>query len=984
MSDNNNRPRGPIGGRPGGPTRGPRRTGARPSAVVVEKKKKRLVIPGGASTGSAGVKPKIQLTPKNTPTPPAPAPAPIPTPTPAPVEAPVAAVEAPVPAPDAPATPAPVATAPVEAPVAVAPQPVEAAAAATPVDAKAVDTPKTDSVATRSTSGPQAATIKTGGANKAPTLAPPLVSAAEARPLPTPKPKPKPKPRPAAPRVSDADIAQAARNLGLSVAEYRARQEALMKAQAQSVERAARKAEEAAARQARMIDEQTKLEAKKKAEEDAELKRIEADDAAKREKEKDEKERLQRKSVGSPLERKEGEELSEIEKAGGRIKKKRNTPPPTRSKGDTKRRRGKLTIVSALSGNDERQRSLAAVKRKRERERQRRMGGSGSREKVQREVVVPETITIADLANRMAERGADVVKYLMQQGTMSTMNDVLDADTAQLIVEDFGHTVKRVSDADVEDNFLLDDEPSAEQDRKPRAPVIAIMGHVDHGKTSLLDALRSTDVVSGEAGGITQHIGAYQLQLATGDKITVLDTPGHAAFAQMRTRGAEAVDIVVLVVAADDGVKPQTIESIRYALGADKPIIVAINKMDTYEANSLKVETDLLQYNIVTENMSGEVQAIPVSAKEKTGLKELAEAITLQAELMELKANPKRNPDGLVIESRFEKGRGAVTTLLVKRGTLKRGDMIVADEYMGKVKAMMDERGKQLKTAGPSMAIEVMGLDGAPMPGEPFAVVEGEQKAREIVEYRAGLKRKVTASQPNALASMEQMMAKLQNKEVSELPLLVKADVQGSAEAIKASLEGLSNSEVKANVIYAEAGGISESDVQMAMTAGAPIIAFNVRPNKQAKEMAAREGVEIRYYSIIYELIEMVEGVLTGMIKPERRETFIGYAEILEVFNISKLGKIAGCRVSDGRVERGSGVRLLRDDVVIHEGTLKTLKRFKDEVEKVQSGMECGMAFENYEDLRKGDQIECFTVQMIDRSLEDVAISDLEDDKESA
>lgn len=980
MSDNNNRPRGPIGGRPGAPTRGPRRTGARPSAVVVEKKKKRLIKPGSTAAGSAGVKPKIQLTPKNTPTPPtpAPAPAPVPTPTPAPVEAP--AVEAAAPAPEAPVTSAPVAA----APVAETPAPVEAAASAPTTDAKAVEIPKPDSVTPRSTSGPQAATIKTGGANKAPTLAPPLVSAAEARPLPTAKPKPKPKPRPAAPRVSDADIAQAARNLGLSVAEYKARQEALMKAQAQSAERAARKAEEAAARQARMIDEQTKLEAKKKAEEDAELKRIEAEDAAKREKEKDEKERLQRKSVGSPLERKEGEELSEIEKAGGRIKKKRNTPPPTRSKGDTKRRRGKLTIVSALSGNDERQRSLAAVKRKRERERQRRMGGSGSREKVQREVVVPETITIADLANRMAERGADVVKYLMQQGTMSTMNDVLDADTAQLIVEDFGHTVKRVSDADVEDNFLIDDEPSAEKDRKPRAPVIAIMGHVDHGKTSLLDALRSTDVASGEAGGITQHIGAYQLQLATGDKITVLDTPGHAAFAQMRTRGAEAVDIVVLVVAADDGVKPQTIESIRYALDADKPIIVAINKMDTYEANSLKVETDLLQYNIVTENMSGEVQAIPVSAKEKTGLKELAEAITLQAELMELKANPKRNPDGLVIESRFEKGRGAVTTLLVKRGTLKRGDMIVADEYMGKVKAMMDERGKQLKTAGPSMAIEVMGLDGAPMPGEPFAVVEGEQKAREIVEYRAGLKRKVTASQPNALASMEQMMAKLQNKEVSELPLLVKADVQGSAEAIKASLEGLSNSEVKANVIYAEAGGISESDVQMAMTAGAPIIAFNVRPNKQAKDMAAREGVEIRYYSIIYELIEMVEGVLTGMIKPERRETFIGYAEILEVFNISKLGKIAGCRVTDGRVERGSGVRLLRDDVVIHEGTLKTLKRFKDEVEKVQSGMECGMAFENYEDLRKGDQIECFTVQMIDRSLEDVAISDLEEEKESA
>jgi len=958
MSDNNNRPRGPIGGRPGGPNRGPRRTGARPSAVVVEKKKKRLIKPGSGSAAAGGVKPKIQLKPKNTPTPP-----PAPAPTPAPV----------VP------KPAPVAAAPTPAPEAPAPTPtVEAAAPAATTDAKAVEIPKPDSAEAPVSAGPQAASPAITAKVKAPTLAPPIMTAAEAAPVASARPKPKPKPKPKAPKVSDADIAAAARGLGLSVAEYKARQDALMKAQAQSAERAAKKAAEAEARQARMRDEQEALEAKKKAEEEAELKRIEEEEAAKRAKEKEDQERLQRKSVGSPLERKEGEDLSEIEKAGGRIKKKRNTPPPTRSKGEQKRRRGKLTIVSALSGNDERQRSLAAVKRKRERERQRRAGGSGSREKVQREVTVPETITIADLANRMAERGADVVKYLMQQGTMSTMNDVLDADTAQLIVEDFGHTVKRVSDADVEMDFLLDDEPSAEKDRKPRAPVIAIMGHVDHGKTSLLDALRSTDVASGEAGGITQHIGAYQLQLATGDKITVLDTPGHAAFAQMRTRGAEAVDIVVLVVAADDGVKPQTIESIRYALDADKPIIVAINKMDTYEANSLRVETDLLQHNIVTENMSGEVQAIPVSAKEKTGLKELAEAITLQAELMELKANPKRNPDGLVIESRFEKGRGAVTTLLVKRGTLKRGDMIVADEYMGKVKAMMDERGKQVKAAGPSMAIEVMGLDGAPMPGEPFAVVEGEQKAREIVEYRQGLKRKVAASQPNALASMEQMMAKLQNKEVSELPLLVKADVQGSAEAIKASLEGLSNSEVKANVILAAAGGISESDVQMAMTAGAPIIAFNVRPNKQAKEMAAREGVEIRYYSIIYELIEMVESALTGMIKPERRETFIGYAEILEVFNISKLGKIAGCRVTDGRVERGSGVRLLRDDVVIHEGTLKTLKRFKDEVEKVQSGMECGMAFENYEDLRKGDQIECFTVEMIDRSLEDVALSDME------
>lgn len=941
MSDNNdNKPRRPGGfggGRPGGPTRGPRRTTARPSAVVVEKKKKRLVKPGAGAAGSTGAKPKIQLKPRT-----APAATPTPTPTPTPA--------APAPTPAAATT--------------AAPKPVAKA------EPKAVEIPAPEgAVARRAT--PEAVKPTETKAKPA-TLAPPIKTAAAAKPKPKPKPKPK---------VMSADaVAAAARELGLSEAEYRARQQALAQAQAQAEERAAKKAAEAEARQARMRDEQQMLEAKKKAEEEAELQRIEKEEEERRLKEKEEQERLQRKSVGSPLERKDGSEenLSEIEKAGGRIKKKRNTPPPTRSKGEQKRRRGKLTIVSALSDNEDRQRSLAAVKRKRERERQRRMGGSGSREKVQREVVVPETITIADLANRMAERGADVVKYLMQQGTMSTLNDVIDADTAQVIVEDFGHVVKRVSEADVEDDFLIDDTPSQEKDRKPRAPVIAIMGHVDHGKTSLLDALRSTDVAAGEAGGITQHIGAYQLQLKSGDKITVLDTPGHAAFAQMRTRGAEAVDIVVLVVAADDGVKPQTIESIRYARAAGKPIIVAINKMDTYEANPQKIETDLLQYEVITESMSGDVQAIPVSAKEGTGLDALAEAISLQAELMELKANPKRNPDGLVIESRFEKGRGAVTTLLVKRGTLQRGDMIVADEYMGKVKAMMDERGKQLKKVGPSMAVEVMGLDGAPMPGEPFAVVDGEQKAREIVEYRQRKKKQALAAVPSALASMEQMMAKLQNKEVSELPLLVKADVQGSAEAIKASLEGLSNSEVKANVIYSAAGGISESDVQMAKTAEAPIIAFNVRANKQAKELAEREGVEIRYYSVIYQLIEEIEGALTGMIKPERRETFIGYAEILEVFNISKLGKVAGCRVTDGRVERGSGVRLLRDDVVIHEGTLKTLKRFKEEVEKVQAGMECGMAFENYEDIRKGDQIECFTVEMIDRSLEDVALTDME------
>ena len=810
-------------------------------------------------------------------------------------------------------------------------------------------------------------TAKAGAATAKSTISPPKTNMAPTKPAPAVKPKI----APAKPRGNVDVAAEAARKLGLSKAEYLKRQAALSSAQKQQEERAEQRKAEEEARLARVEEERKLLELKRAEAEAEEMKRLEAEEAIKKKAEAEEAAKLQKKAVGAPKAKEPKKEtMSELEKAGGRVKKKRNTPPPTRSKGETKRRRGKLTIVSALSGNDERQRSLASMKRAREREKQRQRGGGRGGDKVQREVTIPEAITIADLANRMSERGAAVVKYLFQQGEMHTVNDVIDADLAQLIVEDFGHTVNRVSAADVEDDFLIDDTPSDEKDRKPRAPVVAIMGHVDHGKTSLLDALRTTDVASGEAGGITQHIGAYQIELKSGDKITVLDTPGHAAFSEMRTRGAEAVDIVVLVVAADDGVMPQTIESIKYAQAAGTPIIVAINKMDAYEANPQKVETDLLQHNIITESMSGDTQAIPVSAKEKTGLQDLAEAIVNQAELMELKANPTRNPDGLVIESKIEKGRGAVATLLVKRGTLKRGAVLVAGEYWGKVKAMMDEKGKQIKTAGPSTAIELMGLSGAPMPGEPFAVVSDEQKAREITEYRVQKRKDSDVTVPSAMASMEQMMAKLQNKELSELNLLVKADVEGSAQAIKSSLEALGNDEVRAKVVYSAAGGISESDVHQAATSGSPIIAFNVRANRQAKELAEREGVEIRYYSIIYELLDEIKGALEGMLSPERRETFIGYAEALEIFDITKLGKIAGCKVTEGRVERGAGVRLLRDDVVIHEGYLSTLKRFKDEVPKVQAGMECGMGFEGYHDLRKGDQIECFTVEMLDRTLD--------------
>ena len=777
-----------------------------------------------------------------------------------------------------------------------------------------------------------------------------------------------PKPKPEAP-IDEA--AEAARKLGLSKSEYLKRQDALSSAAKEQSKRDAVRQAEEDERKRRMEEERKALDIKKKAEEEAEMRRLAEEEAQRK---RDEIEAARRAPTAAQKILSEGETVDErtaLEKAGGRIKKSRGGVAPkakTTSKSTDRRRKGKLTIVSALSGADDRQRSLASMRRAREREKERQRQG-GEKLKVSREVTIPESITVAELANRMAERTNDVIKYLMKQGTMAKTGDELDADTAQLIAEDFGHIVKRVADADVEDDFIVL-EDDVEEDLKPRAPVVAIMGHVDHGKTSLLDALRSTDVVAGEAGGITQHIGAYELTLKSGANITVLDTPGHAAFSAMRSRGAEAVDIVILVVAADDGVKPQTKESIKHAKASGAAIIVAVNKMDTYEADALKVETELLQYEIITESMSGETQSVHVSALKKTGLDDLVEAITLQAELLDLKANPDRDADGLVIESKIEKGRGPVATLLVKRGTLKRGDVVVAGQYWGKVKAMLDGRNAQLKSAGPSTPVAVMGFDGAPMPGEPFAVVENEAKAREITEYRARKAKGDIAGRPDAMASMEQMMAKLKGKEISELPVLVKGDVQGSVEAIKTAVESAGNDEVTARVVHGAVGAINESDVLLAKSSGSPILAFNVRPNRQAKELAEREGVEIRYYSIIYALLDDIKGVLEGMLEQERRETFIGYADILEIFDISKTGKVAGCRITEGRVERACGVRLLRDNVVVHEGMLSTLKRFKDEVQKVQAGMECGMAFENYEDMRKGDQIECFTVEYFDRTLD--------------
>ena len=778
---------------------------------------------------------------------------------------------------------------------------------------------------------------------------------------------------PAATKPKTDEAAQAAARLGLSKSEYLKRQEAVGKAQAEKTARdEARRAEETARQERAQADKQiladkraAELEAQKAAAVEAERAAQEAQVAQELEAKSESR---QNKGGSAPQSSSPAPTKSALEAAGGRVKKARQHVKPSRSRGnDDGRRRGKLTIVSALAGDDERQRSLASMKRARQREKDRRLGGSNAKEKVYRDVVVPEAITVSDLARRMSERTTDVVKYLMQQGTMANANDVLDADTAQLIVEDFGHTVKRVAEADVEDDFVptdMDDEATL----KPRAPVIAVMGHVDHGKTSLLDALRATDVAAGEAGGITQHIGAYQLKLKSGEAITVLDTPGHAAFSAMRTRGAAAVDIVILVVAADDGVMPQTIESIKYAREAGTPIIVAINKMDAHEANPQRIEEDLLRHEIVTESMSGDVQVVKVSALKKTGLEDLAEAIMLQAEILDLKANPDRNADGLVIESKVEKGRGPVATVLVKRGTIKPGQIVVAGDHWGKVKALTDERNARLKLAGPSVPVEILGLDGAPAPGEPFAVVGRESKAREITDYRKR-KNKQTSSGAGT-ASMEQMLARLKDKQSDEMPILVKADVQGSVEAIRASVEALGNEDVKARVIHGAAGGINESDVMLAKSASAPIIAFNVRANRQAKALAEKEGVEIRYYSIIYNLIDEVKGVLEGMLAPERKETFIGYAEILEVFHIHKLGNIAGCKITEGKVERGAGVRLLRDDVVIHEGTLSTLKRFKDEVKSVVAGMECGMGFEKYHDLKKGDMIECFTVEMLTRKLD--------------
>ncbi|MGC6498783.1 MAG: translation initiation factor IF-2, partial [Henriciella sp.] len=761
-------------------------------------------------------------------------------------------------------------------------------------------------------------------------------------------------------------LAAAAAKLGITEEELIARQKVLLQRRAAEEKRKA-ETEKQQARTDRLRDEQEKKVQADKEREAAEVRRKEEEAArlkAEEEARRAEKSASSKRNATGRADAPKVPDQADIEaaasSAGGRVKrgKTREERPRQdssggRSRGDSdKRRRGKLTIASALGDDGDRQRSLASVRRARERERERRTG-SEQTEKVSIEVTLPETITLQDLAGRMNERVAAVVKFMMGQGEMMRANDIVDADTAELIAAEFGHTVKRVSEADVE--IGLDGEDDRPEDMVGRPPIVTIMGHVDHGKTSLLDALRSTDVVSGEAGGITQHIGAYQVQLKSGDKISFLDTPGHAAFSAMRARGANVTDIVVLVVAANDSVMPQTIEAISHAKAAGVPMIVAVNKIDLPEADPNKVLTDLLQHDVQVEAMGGEVQAVEVSALKGKGLDELTEAITLQAELLDLKANPDRHADGIVVESQLDKGRGPVATVLVKRGTLKRGDIVVAGAHWGKVRALVNERNQQMKEALPSTPAEILGLDGTPEPGDSINVVDSEARAREITEYRQRMKRQ-TQGVTSQRTSLEQFMTSLKDgaSNLQDLPIVLKGDVQGSVEAISQSLDKLATDEVRATVVYGAAGGISESDILLAQSSGAPVFAFNVRANKQARELADREGVEIRYYSIIYELIDDVKASLSGMLAPEKRETFIGYADILEVFNITKVGKVAGCKVTEGVVKRGCGVRLLRDDVVIHEGMLKTLKRFKDEVPEVSNGMECGMAFEKYEDIREG------------------------------
>ena len=661
-----------------------------------------------------------------------------------------------------------------------------------------------------------------------------------------------------------------------------------------------------------------------------------------------------------------GEEEEAPRRRPGTLVPARKPAAPVVKKGDANRRTGRIDVLAAIEGDDDKTRSLASVRRQRERERRQAelelLRSDGV--KVVRDVILPETITVQELANRMAARMPDVIKALMRMGVMATVTQALDADTAELVVQEFGHRARRVSESDVE--LGIEGEVDVDTERLPRPPVVTIMGHVDHGKTSLLDALRSTDVAAGEAGGITQHIGAYQVAMPEGTRITFIDTPGHEAFTAMRMRGASVTDIVVLVVAADDGVMPQTIEAIRHARAANAPLIVAINKIDRADSNPNRVRQELLSHEIVVEELGGETQDVEVSATKRTGLDKLEEAILLQAEILDLRANPKRAAEGSVIESRLDRGRGPVATMLVQKGTLNQGDLVVAGAEWGKVRAMLDDKGRALKVAGPSTPIEILGLSGVPSAGEPFVVVESETQAREISEFRQRkLRDKAAAGATAARGTLDEMLARIVAGEQKEVAVVVKADVQGSAEAIQATVLKLAHEEVRVRVLTSGVGQITESDVQLARASSGVIVAFNVRATAQARELAQREGVDIRYYSIIYDVADDIEKLVRGKVAPKQRENFLGYAEIRKVFNITKTGMVAGCMVTEGLVKRGAGVRLLRDGVVIHNGELSQLKRFKDDVREVARGYECGLSFAGYNDLKEGDMVECFETELV-------------------
>ncbi|MEM9009860.1 MAG: translation initiation factor IF-2 [Pseudomonadota bacterium] len=764
--------------------------------------------------------------------------------------------------------------------------------------------------------------------------------------------------------------------------EFERRKRALQEALAKETDRRAKEVEEEKRRKEELDRLREEKEAREREEkEQAELAAREAEEAKRREEE--EKARRDAADARAATKSKTADvaadpaevQATEARGAAARGPSKRAADKPAeaprrtpRGRDDGRRRAGKLTIAQATGGAEGgRQRSIAALKRRQEKERRRQMGGAESHEKVVRSVQIPDTITVQELANRMAERVAAVVKSLMQNGIMATQNQVIDADTAQLIVEEFGHKVSRVSESDVEAAIATEDD--REEDLASRPPVVTIMGHVDHGKTSLLDAIRQTTVASGEAGGITQHIGAYQITTEGGTPLTFLDTPGHAAFTSMRARGAHVTDIVVLVVAADDSVMPQTIEAISHAKAASVPMIVAINKIDKPGADPDKVRTQLLQHEVIVEKMSGEVLDVEVSAITGDGLDTLLETIALQSELLELKANPARAAEGAVIEAQLDVGRGPVATVLVQNGTLNRGDIFVVGEQWGKVRALVNDQGERVNEAGPSEPVEVLGLNGTPQAGDVLNVVESEAKAREIAEYRERLAKEKKATL-GAGVSLDQLLAQAKaDADVKVLPIVVKADVQGSAEAIVQAMEKVGNEEVQVRVLHSGVGAITESDVTLAEASNAPIIGFNVRANAPAREGANQKGVEIRYYSIIYDLVDDVKQAASGLLSAEVRETFIGYATIKQVFKVTGVGRVAGCEVTEGVARRAAGVRLLRDNVVIHEGTLKTLKRFKDEVAEVRAGQECGMAFENYEDIREDDVIEIFETEEVERVL---------------